>query len=296
MELKRPLSFDEQIARLIEHGMYIRDKAAAKEVLARINYYRLTGYALQYRKTPSDSDYKEGTSFDTIYQIMRFDEAMRDVLRIFIEKAEIYYRTQIAYGFSSVKCVNPPHDQHYMESNFYNKQGYREVMGSFAKEKQYYKDSLIVKHHKRRYGNKMPLWVIVELMTFSNISKLYGSMYESEQNTIAELVGTTRKELRNHLHCLAVLRNKCAHAARLYNTDFNPPVKLSQNFLRKNPNVKNNSLFAYILVLLKRLPDVKSKDVFLTRIEGIIEEYKDSIDLSCVGFPENYAGILRNNR
>ncbi len=296
MELKRPLSFDEQIARLTEHGMHIRDKAAAKEVLARINYYRLTGYALQYRKTPSDSDYKEETSFDTIYQIMRFDEAMRDVLRIFIEKAEIYYRTQIAYGFSNAKCVDPPHDQHYMESNFYNKQGYREVMNSFAKEKQYYKDSLIVKHHKRRYGNKMPLWVIVELMTFSNISKLYGSMYESEQDTIAGLVGTTRKELRNHLHCLAVLRNKCAHAARLYNTDFNPPVKLSQNFLRKNPNVKNNSLYAYILVLLKRLPDVKSKDVFLTRIEAIIEEYKDSIDLSCVGFPENYAGILRNNR
>ena len=41
--------------------------------------------------------------------------------------------------------------------------------------------------------------------------------------------------LENHLHCLSVLRNKCAHAARMYNTDFNPPAKFTSSFLRKHP-------------------------------------------------------------
>lgn len=35
-----------------------------------------------------------------------------------------------------------------------------------------------------KYSSKMPLWVIVELMSFSNMSKLYSSMYYSEKDAI----------------------------------------------------------------------------------------------------------------
>ena len=133
----------------------------------------------------------------------------------------------------------------------------------------------------------------MELMSFSNISKLYSCMYFSEQDVIASCVGTGSQMLENHLHCLAVLRNKCAHAARMYNTEFNPPAKLSGRFLKKHPEIKNNSLFAYTIILLKRLPDEESKKVFVTSLEAVIEEYRDSIDLNCIGFPENFSDILK---
>ena len=59
--------------------------------------------------------------------------------------------------------------------------------------------------------------------------------------TIFIIKKVIRKDtLENHLHCLAVLRNKCAHAARMYNTDFNPPAKFTTSFLRKHPEIKNN--------------------------------------------------------
>ena len=73
-------------------------------------------------------------------------------------------------------------------------------------------------------------------------------MYISEQNKIAKAVGIGRETLENHLHCISVLRNKCAHAARLYNTEFYPPARFTSEFLRKNSEVRNNSLFAYTLV------------------------------------------------
>ena len=209
--------------------------------------------------------------------------------------AEVYYRTQIAYGFSLAKCTETPYDQHYDENNFYNKKGYREVMENFSREKNYYKDSLIVKHHKMKYSSKMPLWVIVELMSFSNMSKLYSSMYYSEKDAIAHMVGVGRDTLENHLHCLSVLRNKCAHAARMYNTDFNPPAKFTTSFLRKHPEIKNNSLFAYTLVLLKRLPDEESKKSLMQTVETVIDEYRNDIDLKLIGFPENYLEIMKNN-
>lgn len=220
---------------------------------------------------------------------------LRDIFRKYIEIAEVYYRTQISYGFSTIKCIKAPYDQHYDEANFYNKTGYNEIMENFKKEKNYYKDSLIVKHHKSKYANKMPLWVMVELMSFSNVSKLYGSMYISEQDAIAKVVGTSRAMLENHLHCLSVLRNKCAHAARMYNTKYNPPARLSPNLMRKHPEIANNSLFAYVIVLLKRIPDETEKREFINVLVDTVSAYEGDIDLKLIGFPEDYHNILLNS-
>ena len=131
----------------------------------------------------------------------------------------------------------------------------------------------------------------MELMSFSNVSKLYSSMYFSEKDIIAQAVGTGRETLVNNLHCLSVLRNKCAHAARLYNTLFNPPAMFTKAFLRKYTEVKNDSLFAYVIVLAKRLPDTESKKVLISDIGNIVKQF-DKRDISRIGFPENYLAIL----
>ncbi len=292
--LKRPLSFSEQVNKLKSHGMIVEDETAAENILKQINYYRFTGYALQFRMPEKNSDYARGTSFYQVYRIYSFDEAIRDVCRRYIEIAEVYYRTQIAYGFSMSKCASSPHDQHYDESNFYNKDGYRAVMNSFLREHDYHKDSLVVKHHDKKYNGKLPLWAMVELMSFSSISKLYSSMYYSEKDTIAAAVNTGRNTLENHLHCLSVLRNKCAHAARLYNTKFSPPVKFPKSFLRTYREVRNDSMFAYILMLSQRLPDISYKASFVSDVLKIINEFQEDIDLSLIGFPQDFECLLHN--
>ena len=291
-DLKKPLSFVDQVDKLHTHGMTFEDGHLVEQFLQQINYYRFTGYTLQFRKDPNKSDLVEGTSFAQIHRIYLFDEVLRNLCRRYIEIAEIYYRTQIAHTFAMAKCLNPPHDQHYDRNNFFQKSRYDEVISSLDKEKQHYKDSLIVKHHDAKYGSKMPLWVIVELLSFSNLSKLYSTMYDSEKQAIASSVNSGKETLQNHLHCLSVLRNKCAHAARLYNTVFYPPAKLGTRFLQKHPEVRSESLFAYIIVLLKRLPDKESKRLFSIELENVLEEFKDDIDLSRIGFPENYKDFL----
>lgn len=294
MDLKKPLTFSEQIDRLKLHGIIINDEKTAEIILSSVNYYRLSGYLLQFRKSTKDSDLKINVSFELIYNIYRFDEELRALLRIYLEKVELNFRTQISYYFSLAKCVIPPHDQHYNRNNYFDKIGYDEVINSFKKQKKFYKDSPVLKHHQITYQNKMPLWVIVEFLSFSNLSKLYNSMYYSEKEVIAKSSGTGYKTLENHLHCLTVLRNKCAHAARLYNTSFNPPTRLPSNFLKNNPNVKNDTLFAYILILLKRLPSKEEKKELIDKLDTLINQYKNNIDLSLIGFPTNYITILNN--
>lgn len=42
-----------------------------------------------------------------------------------------------------------------------NKAGHKKIIESLHREENYNKDSLIVKHHREKYENKMPLWVCV---------------------------------------------------------------------------------------------------------------------------------------
>ncbi len=44
IDLKKPLTFDEQLDKLVAHGMVISDREKAKDILNKVNYYRFTGY------------------------------------------------------------------------------------------------------------------------------------------------------------------------------------------------------------------------------------------------------------
>ncbi len=148
-----------------------------------------------------------------------------------------------------------------------------------------------MKHHSRKYKGKMPLWVMVEMMSLSDVSKLYSCMYISEQKAIADVVGCGTKTLKNHLHCISVLRNKCAHAARLYGETLYPSVSLSKYFLRSYSDVHIDSLFAYLIVLLKHLPCKDQKNSLLKDLELLISKYEDYIGIDNLGFPQNWMRI-----
>lgn len=292
MELKCPLTIDEQLNKLEEHGIIIDNPEEAKALLQQVSYYRLTGYLLQFRKDPSSSDLESKHQLSELRQLYEFDMQLRSLIRHYIEICEVYYKTHISRVFALEKCIEPPHDQHYNPDNYYNKDGFQKIMDRFEKEEKYYADSLIVKHHKQNYAGKMPIWVMFELMSFSNVSMLYSAMYTSSQERIAQPLGIGSKTLANHLHCMSILRNRCAHTARLINVRYNPPAKLSQNFLRDNPSVSNDSLFAYLKILIYRLPSNDIRKEFKDKIIKLIESYKDVVDLSLIGFPTNYKSIL----
>lgn len=292
MDLKEPLSFSEQVQKLIAHGLIIEDEQEAEKILSRINYYRLSGYMLQFRESASSSDLVSGHSLSEVMELYKFDCELRQLLRGYLEQVEVAYKTLISNTFSLEKCIVSPHDQHYNRDNYFNKTGFDHILENFQREKGYFEDSLIVKHHVESYSGKMPLWVMVELMSFSSLSKLYSAMYLNSQKRIASIVGVGPNTLANHLHCLSVLRNKCSHGARLYNTRMSPPAKLSATLLRRYPTLDNASLFAYILVVKWRLPTSDLKRSFKKDICSLIDKYTGAIDLSYIGFPANYKTIL----
>jgi len=138
----------------------------------------------------------------------------------------------------------------------------------------------------------MPLWVMVELLSFTKLSTLYYAMYETEQVTIARMCGKTREVMSNHLHVLTVLRNRCCHGGRLYNTAFRPSAKLGPYYLPKHPEVKCDTLFAAVLVLFRCLPFREDRVTLHKKLCDCITRYSTSINLDLIGFPENYQQLL----
>lgn len=288
MILKQPLDIKQQIAKSKEHGMQVPDEVKAEKFLGRINYYRFSGYALEYRVSMNTSEYTAGTDFDNIVRIYEFDEKLRNLLRLYLEKVEIYFKTKIAYTFSLRKCTLAPYDQHYLPSNYYRADKFSSLLQHITAEEQYFKDTAFVKHHIMTYKNKMPLWVLVEIMTFSTLSKLYSCMYLSDQEAIANSAGTSARILKNNLHAMAILRNRCSHAGRLYNDTLTMPVAFTPQFLRRHPKIKTNTMFAYIVMLSRRLPDNECKAFFQNSLYRLIAEYEEYVNLDLMGFPGNW--------
>ena len=149
-----------------------------------------------------------------------------------------------------------------------------------------------MKHHFNKYADKMPVWVMMELMTCSSVSLFYHALYLSDKNVIATQVGISTSTLENHLHALSVIRNKCSHGVRLYNSSINPPVRFNKSFLRNNPSIRNDSLFAYVLMLIKRLPSDDERKNFRDKLNRIVKKYEADIDLNLIGFPKNYRELM----
>lgn len=140
----------------------------------------------------------------------------------------------------------------------------------------------------------MPLWVCVEIMSFSNLSKLYHAMYINAKESIAATLSTRHDILSNHLHCLSNLRNKCAHGARLYNSVYNPPPKLGIATLKKYPALKSDSFLAYLIIIIRRLSQNDDNKTLVDSFLNLIDKYDIYLDLDLLGYPVNYEIILRN--
>ena len=48
MDLKKPIDYKEKVQQLISHKIDISNTDFAEQVLSEVNYYRLTGYAIQF--------------------------------------------------------------------------------------------------------------------------------------------------------------------------------------------------------------------------------------------------------
>lgn len=84
------------MALLKSRGLVISDEDKAVRYLESIGYYRLSAYMYPFLKAPKEThQYKEGTTFQQVLNLYRFDKKLRMLLLNEIEKVEIAIRRAI---------------------------------------------------------------------------------------------------------------------------------------------------------------------------------------------------------
>lgn len=284
VNLKPSKTFQEQIELLKSRGLIINDKKYAEFILSNVNYYRFTAYLLPYKQ--SNDTYAEGITFETVSCLYNFDKELRVLLIDILGSIEISFRTYIAY---TLAIKHKPLG--YLDcNNFINKEYHNSFLLSLKNEKENNSNKLFIKHHNEKYEGKLPIWVATEIMSFGMLSKLYSNMLPEDTTYIKNnLCNVNPKLVGTWLQSLTLIRNQCAHYGRIYNTIF-PIIKIKNT--DKQNNIDNKRIFAYILAMNHLIADRKVWNKFFIKLQGLITEYNEYIDLDLIGFPSNWIEIL----
>jgi len=295
IDLKPALSYDEQLERLSSiHNLIISDENKAKNILKRVNYYRLSGYGIGLKQEDNPEKYIDGISLESLYRLYIFDSHFKNLLIHTIEQIEIQLRAQISNYLALTYTPEGYTNSEYFISK-QNKDGadiHTSIISNFQQECIRQKNVPFVKHHQEKYEGHFPIWVAVELFTFGNLCSLYDIMVPEDKKAIATLYNTEGNHLSSWILSLVEIRNICAHYSRLYNMPLKQTPYLYSEY-KQYRGGRINKVFPVIITIKRMLlPNSELWESFYDALVKLMEEYQDVINLSFIGFPTNWKTVL----
>lgn len=216
MEQKEYKTYRQLLSKLRARGMVISkgsQGSRAMRILEQENYYNvINGYKALFLEREAtdivDEKYKEGTTFDEVYALYCFDRELRNIYLRYLLKIENSLKTVISHEFSSVYG----HDNYLKLENFQstasvdladlnyiakknklklpedmkrvqqisaeeNAEAVTKLIGDIHQEiaRQMNKHHQVVTHYMTQHGY-IPLWVLVNVLTFGKITNFYLNM------------------------------------------------------------------------------------------------------------------------
>lgn len=220
MQSNKPfLSYTQQLDKLEkDKNLAIVDRVYAESMLKRISYFALiSGYKKLFRN-PTTRKYKDNTSFEEIVALYKFDESLRELFLKYLLQIEQTMRSLLSYYFSQKhgnqqsEYLNPTN----YDSSPRKTRDRSRLIGVLREIALNSTDYNYITHQRASYGN-VPLWVLVKVLTFGNISKMYQCFTQDLQIKISKNFDkTNEKELMQYLRVMTKFRNVCAHNDRLF--------------------------------------------------------------------------------
>ncbi len=282
---KTHLSYDEQIDLLESRGLIVTDKALAKKKLKHISYYRLSAYFLPFQK---EKDlFMADTRFEEILRLYYFDKALRKIIFDAIETIEINIRANVVYNLSKETGAFGYREKKNLNATYAE---YINLMQTIKRETNRSKEAFVTHFKKTYHSDILPVWMVVEIISFSTLSKFFKAL-KSEHETLTSELGVPPKVLKNWLHMINHVRNVCAHHGRLWNKQFAIkaliPKKISQF-----QELKNDKIFILIVILDYMFTHLETADGFREKIKDLFNKYPE-VPLEALGFTDDWEERLR---
>lgn len=276
------LTYKQQIERLtLDRGLIIEDVDYAESILRKIGYFSLVSTYKYLFSAPDSKKYRNGTKLEDIVALYKFDENLRELFLKYILKVERNVKSLISYYFCEE--YGSAQEEYLDSSNYTDDEFHRGDV-------EYLVHSLanLVRAHGeypeidafREKNNDVPLWVLVNVMTFGMLSKFYRLMPVNLQEKVSrEFPEIDGKEFEVIMKSLNKFRNVCAHNEKLYSyrCKYDMPDFPAHNNLQLERHegmykMGKNDLFSLVIVF-KYLISNEDFLKFKNRFRDTLEHY-----------------------
>ena len=302
---KVPISFRDQALLLSKRGMS-GDIDFIEEKLKSVNYYRLSAYwfgAWQINQDGTHKDiFKDGSSFDIVWDRYTFDRRLRLCIMDAIERIEVDFKT----NFVNVLTVKTGDAfAHLNSANFSNFPIVKIFSNSSRPSKNYiFSDTIrriksdvdksceeFVSQHRRKYSGAMPFWKTCEVIPFGTISILFEGLDNYTKRDIAKRYNMSAKILEDAISHLCYHRNLCAHHSRVWNRDmaikFTVPNAKNLPVFHSPKAIPNKKIFGSMSLLKYLMDIVAPQSRWVKNFFGLLAEHP-SIPLSSMQMPDDW--------
>jgi len=348
MEKKVFKSYRQLISLLRNRGINIKKGSAGSRViriLEKENYYNvINGYKeLFIDRSASNFNqevYKPGTKFDEIYALYTFDREIRIIYLKYILKLENHFKSIVSHHFSK----KYGYDNYLKIDNFHctasnsvselkkiakrynldlindiseikrisqeeNVANITRLIGDIHQEiaRQLNKHHPMVTHYMIKHGY-IPLWVLVNVLTFGKVTTFYLYMKDDDKIEIARQFHINYIELHKYMSILGFARNKCAHDERFFDIRFKQLIHTRSIPYFSSLNLPRNASGSYtkglcdlyaIVIIFRQLLSKQDLNEFISALELEIKKLSKQLKtisvndvLDVMGFPDNWKNIL----
>ncbi|UQF78411.1 MAG: Abi family protein [Lancefieldella parvula] len=292
--MKNFKTYNQQLRILRNRGLIVPKDGSPKRFLEQENYYNvINGYKdLFLQKDLSGAlivpeCFLPNTHFNELKALFLFDRELRILFLEYILIFENTFKTVISHEFSR----KYPSPNSYLEIKNYDKNNSKKVLLQIAILTKMIHEKVdqdgAINHYITNHGS-VPLWVLVNYLTMGNLAHLYSILIDQDKNNIAKFYSNKYKtqyepvityrlsseDLTAALKILNLIRNKCAHDERLYNSNFKS-VDVSNIANYFNYKIYNNQKIIVAIIYLKFLLEKRYFRKFISELNKIFEKYRN---------------------
>ena len=286
---KQPLSLAEQVSILKQRGLVFEDEQKALSVLNYISYFRLASYWRVMEANSHPHVFRPGSRFEQALELYNFDAELRSLVFNAIQHIEIAARTKInqhfatAYGAFWFMDATLAANTHLFQKN----------IDTLRTELHRSHDDFIMEHF-RKYDTPEfpPSWKTLEVASFGTLSKLYKNMnnFNVMKRVARDFNMPQHEYLRSWLESLTVVRNCCAHHARLWNAHFPVRPKMNPRMRQKwitDFSFPDDRLYPQLCCIAYWLNSINPTNTFVADFKAILAKYP-AVNPLQMGFTRNW--------
>lgn len=305
------LSLNDQLKNLKGKQIYIGNKAIAKRILTRINFQRFLAYRIHFLDSNKNIKQTPVTKVKSIYRLHEFDRELRDLTSNMLEGIEINFRRHIAYvlGEDDIHSYKDP--QYFRDAT-----KHLELLNTVKKHTDNARRSSsgssrkLVQHHVNNHNDDLPIYKVVEILTFGELSKLFENLKKAPRGSttlehkdkiriiyqqIQQNYKINNQILESWLRDLVEVRNKCAHYDMVW--DYQKQLKFlggdtawirgihSQSINRTATTYK---FYGICLIFKSLCLNKKEFKKYMFNIEKLFKRYSNIIVPGDLGFPPTW--------